>query len=98
MASFKRLSETELSRLGDEALVDYVAAAREAGDEEAAKTGAGVLAFGSSISGALLALDDAGFGDLSAGVWTAAIVLGVGGFMGIVGWQRAPATVSTSVH
>ena len=46
MASFKRLSESELNRLGDEALVDYAAGAREAGDEEAAKTGAGVLAFG----------------------------------------------------
>ena len=46
VTGFNRLSESELDRLGDEALVDYVVAAREAGDDEAAKSGVSVLAFG----------------------------------------------------
>ena len=46
VGSFRRLNEGELARLSDDGLVDYIAAAREAGDREAEKTGAGHLAFG----------------------------------------------------
>jgi len=43
---FARLSEARLGALPSEALIDYVAAARAAGDLEAARTASGVLAFG----------------------------------------------------
>lgn len=42
---FQLLSERELDRLGDEALVDYIGLARAAGDDEAAKRAAGILAW-----------------------------------------------------
>jgi hypothetical protein len=58
----------------------------------------GLVAFLGSIGTALLAVDDAGFGDLSAGVWVAAGVLGLLAFGGVLGWQAAPASVSTSVR
>ena len=58
---------------------------------------AGGLAFLGPISGAL-ALPSVGFGDLSAGVWVAAAVLGLVAFGGVLGWQQAPATVSTSIR
>ena len=58
---------------------------------------AGIVAAISSISGALLASPDIGFGDLSAGVYLSAAALGLAAFGGILGWQAAPATVATSV-
>jgi hypothetical protein len=57
----------------------------------------GLVAFLGSIGTALLAVDDAGFGDLSTGVWVAAGVLGLVAGGGVLGWQAAPASVSTSV-
>ncbi len=58
---------------------------------------AGVLAFLGPIAGALLDPVTT-FGDLSQGVWVAAAILGLTAFGGILGWQAAPATVSTSVR
>lgn len=58
---------------------------------------AGVLAFLGPIAGALLADDALGFGDLGAGVWLSAAILGLVAFGGILGWQKAPASVSTSI-
>ena len=58
---------------------------------------AGVLAFLGPIAGALVAVEDAGFGDLSTGVYVSAVVLGLLAFGGILGWQRAPANISTSI-
>ena len=46
MGSFRRLNESELMRLSDEELVDYIAVAREAGDRGAEKEAVGHLAFG----------------------------------------------------
>ena len=46
MGSFRRLNDGELGRLSDEALVDYIVAAREAGEREAEKHAVGHLAFG----------------------------------------------------
>ncbi len=59
---------------------------------------AGLVAGLGSIGTALLAVDGAGFGDLSTGVYVAAGVLALGAFGGILGWQAAPASVSTSVR
>ena len=59
---------------------------------------AGAVAFLGSIGTALLAVEDAGFGDLSTGVWVAAALLGLVAFGGILGWQAAPASVSTSLR
>jgi len=58
---------------------------------------AGAIAFLGPIGGAL-ALPDVGFGDLSAGVWVASLVLGLIAAGGVLGWQAAPPTVSTSVR
>ena len=57
---------------------------------------AGALAFLGPISGGLLN-PETGFGDLSAGVWVAAGILGLGALASILGLQKAPATVSTSI-
>ena len=46
MGSFRRLNDSELGRLSDEALVDYIVAAREAGERQAEKHAVGHLAFG----------------------------------------------------
>ena len=59
---------------------------------------AGVVAFVGPISGALLLSDEIGFGDLSTGTWVAAFLLGLVAFGGVLGWQQAPPTVSTSVR
>ena len=59
---------------------------------------AGLVAGLSSVSGALALGPDVGFGDLSTGVWVSAFVLGLAGFGGVLGWQAAPPTVSTSVR
>jgi len=59
---------------------------------------AGTIAFLGPISGGLLVSDMIGFGDLSAGVWISAVVLGLVGFGGVLGWQATPASVSTSVR
>ena len=59
---------------------------------------AAAVGFLGSIGTALLAVEGAGFGDLSTGVWVAAGLLGLLGFGGILGWQAAPASVSTSVR
>lgn len=45
VSEFTPLRESELDRLGNEALVDYIAAAREAADHEAERRAVGVLAF-----------------------------------------------------
>ena len=58
---------------------------------------AGAVAFLGPIGGAL-ALPGVGFGDLSAGVWVAGAVLGLVAFGGVLGWQQAPASVSTSIR
>ena len=59
---------------------------------------AGAIAFLGPISGALLVSAEIGFGDLSAGVWVSAAVLGLAAFGGVLGWQAAPANVSTTVR
>ena len=59
---------------------------------------AGVVAFVGPISGALLLSDEVGFADLSAGVWVSAALLGLVAFGGVLGWQEAPPTLSTSVR
>ena len=59
---------------------------------------AGVVAFIGPISGALLLSDEIGFSDLSTGTWVAAALLGLVAFGGVLGWQSAPASVSTSVR
>lgn len=46
MTDFERLPNHHLERLSDEALVEYVAAARAAGDRETAKDAMGILAYG----------------------------------------------------
>jgi hypothetical protein len=58
---------------------------------------AGAIAFLADVGGALIALDG-GFGDLPTGVWVLGVVLGLTAFGGILGWQAAPASVSTSIH
>ncbi len=58
---------------------------------------AGLVGFLGSVSAALLAVDGAGVGDLSTGVWVAAALTGLLGLGGILGWQATPATISTSV-
>ena len=45
MTEFRPLRESELDHLGDQALVDYIVAAREAGDAAAERRAVGVLAF-----------------------------------------------------
>jgi len=60
---------------------------------------AGLVGFLGSISAALLAAGDgAGIDDLSLGVWVAAGLTGLLGLGGILGWQAAPASISTSVR
>lgn len=59
---------------------------------------AAVVAFIGPISGALLLSDEVGFSDLSTGTWVAAGLLGLVAFGGVLGWQAAPASVSTSVR
>ena len=46
MGGFKRLSQSGLAGLGNQALVDYIAAAREAGERSAEKEAVGILAYG----------------------------------------------------
>lgn len=46
MVVFPRLEDHQLARLGDPELIDYVVAAREAGDEDAARLGLRIFAFG----------------------------------------------------
>lgn len=46
LAPFRKRSEQELSRLGDEELIAYVNAARDAGDEEAAIAALQIFAYG----------------------------------------------------
>ncbi len=57
---------------------------------------AGAIAFLGPLAGALID-SETGFGDLSAGVWVAAIIAALLAVSGILGLQKAPATVSTSV-
>ncbi len=57
---------------------------------------AGALAFLGPLAGALVD-PETGFGDLSAGVWVAAGILGLGALASVLGLQKAPATVSTSI-
>lgn len=45
MSEFRALSESELDRLGNEALVGYIAEAREAGDLDAERRASNVLAY-----------------------------------------------------
>ncbi len=59
---------------------------------------AAAVAFVGPISGALLLSDEIGFSDLSTGTWTAAGLLALIAFGGVLGWQAAPATVSSSVR
>ena len=59
---------------------------------------AAAVAFVGPISGALLLSDEIGFSDLSTGTWVAAGLLALVAFGGVLGWQSAPASVSTSVH
>lgn len=59
---------------------------------------AGIVAFLGPIAGALLANDELGFGDLSAGLWVSAAIFGLVAFGGVLGWQAAPARVSTSIR
>ncbi len=57
---------------------------------------AGAIAFLGPLAGALV--DSAtGFGDLSAGVWVASVIAMLLAISGILGLQKAPATVSTSI-
>ncbi len=56
----------------------------------------GAIGFLGPISGALVD-PETGFGDLSAGVWVAAIGALLLASGGVLGLQRAPATVSTSI-
>ena len=58
---------------------------------------AGAVAALSAVSGALIAIDG-GFGDLTAGLWVAAAVAGLAAFGGVLGWQEAPKSVSTSIR
>ena len=57
---------------------------------------AGAIAFLGPIAGALID-STTGFGDLSAGVWVASLIAMLLAISGILGLQKAPATVSTSV-
>ena len=59
---------------------------------------AGLVAFIGPISGALLMSDEIGFSDLSTGTWVAAGLLGLLASGGVLGWQAAPASLSTSVR
>jgi DNA-directed RNA polymerase specialized sigma24 family protein len=45
VAEYVRKTEHEIDALGDEAVLDYIEAAREAGDQDAARNACGVLAF-----------------------------------------------------
>jgi hypothetical protein len=57
---------------------------------------AGAIAFLGPLAGALI--DPAtGFGDLSAGVWVAAALLGLGALASVLGLQKAPANISTGI-
>ncbi len=57
---------------------------------------AGALAFLGPISGGLLA-PETGFGDLSASIWVTAAILGLGALASVLGLQKAPANISTSI-
>ena len=59
---------------------------------------AGAIAFLGPIAGALALPEIVGFGDLSAGVWVAAVLALLLAFGTILGLQEAPPTVSTSVR
>ena len=59
---------------------------------------AGAVAFLGPIGVLLLATPELGLGDLSAGVWVSSAVLGLVAFGGVLGWQQAPPTISTSVR
>ena len=48
--------------------------------------------------GAVLVAPDMGFSDISAGQWVVIATFTLGAFGGILGWQQAPASVSTSVR
>ena len=56
---------------------------------------AGVIAFLGPVAGALLNDTALGFGDVSAGVWVSAAILGLIAGGGIAGWQAAPARISS---
>ncbi len=58
---------------------------------------AGAIAFLGPIAGALVD-SMTGFGDLSAGVWVASLIAMLLAFSGILGLQKAPPTVSTSIR
>ncbi len=59
---------------------------------------AGAIAFLGPIGVLLLATPKLGLVDLSAGVWISSAVLGLVAFGGVLGWQQAPASMSTSIH
>ncbi len=59
---------------------------------------AGAIAFLGPIAGALALPDVVGFGDLTAGVWVAAVVALLLALGAILGLQAAPPTVSTSIR
>jgi hypothetical protein len=56
----------------------------------------GLVTFGSSIGAALVATES-NLGALNDGVWVVAIVLGLVSAGGILGWQAAPARISTGI-
>lgn len=57
---------------------------------------AGVIAFLGPVAGALLNTADMQIGDISDGVWVSSLILGLLAGGGIVGWQAAPARISSS--
>ena len=59
---------------------------------------AGAIAFLGPIAGALALPEIVGFGDLTAGVWVAAVVALLLALGSILGLQAAPAKVSTSIR
>ena len=59
---------------------------------------AGAIAFLGPIAGALALPEIVGFGDLTAGVWVAAVLALLLAFGTILGLQEAPAKVSTSLR
>lgn len=58
---------------------------------------AGLVAGLGALSTALIAIEGS-FSDLPDGVWVSAGVLFLVAFGGVLGWQEAPAKVSTSVR
>jgi hypothetical protein len=59
---------------------------------------AGGIAFLGPIAGALALPEIVGFGDLTAGVWVAAVIALLLALGAILGLQEAPAKVSTSIR